>query len=40
MNDTSRLARYKRIADQLEELIVNLLEKRWNNPSSSAYQKA
>ena len=33
MNDTSRLARFKRIADQLEELIVNLLEKRWNNPS-------
>jgi len=40
MNNASRLNRYKRIAEQLGDLIVNLLEKRWNNPSSSAYQKA
>ena len=40
MSDASRFGRNQRVADQLAELIVNVLEKSWNNPSTGAYQKA
>jgi len=38
--DSHREAHFDEIDREGYELIVNLLEERWNNPSSSAYQKA
>ena len=38
--DSPRKAHFDGVDGEGYELIVNLLEKRWNNPPSSAYQKA
>ena len=38
--DSHREAHFDEVDGEGIELIVNLLEKRWNNPSSSAYQRA
>jgi GAF domain-containing protein len=38
--DSHREANFDEVDGEGIELIVNLLEERWNNPSSSAYQRA